>query len=79
MQEEFDDIENEFYDPSPPDQEVMTVTEVMEALGISRATLHNWRKRGLLVAYQIGFSRKVRFKRAEVMAFAAQAAELTRI
>lgn len=80
--EEFDDIDDEFfepYDPPPTEENVMTTAEVMAELGVSRATLHNWRKRGILTAYRVGFNQQVRFKRADVLALAEQSNTLTRI
>lgn len=80
MNEEFDEIDTEFYDPSPPNEEVMTVYDVMEALGVSRATVHNWRKKNVLTAYKVGVTgNNVRFKRADVMALLTKAMELKRI
>ncbi len=80
MHEEFDDSDDEFYDPSPPNEEVMTINDVMKELGVSRATVHNWRKKNVLTAYRIGVTgNNVRFKRAEVMALLTKAMELKRI
>ncbi len=80
--EDFDDIDDEFfesYDPPPTEEEVMTTAEVIAELGVSRATLYNWRKRGILTAYRVGFNQQVRYKRADVLALAEQASTLKRI
>lgn len=81
MEEDFD-IDDEFYepyDPPPTEDNLMTTAEVMETFKVSRATLHNWRKRGILTAYRVGFNNTVRFKRDEIIALAQQNKQITRI
>ncbi len=47
------------------EREYVTQAEAAKLLGISKATLHRWIKRGVLPAYSIG-PRRVRIKRADV-------------
>ena len=81
MTDEYVDGENaEHYDPSSTeDDNLLTVDGVAQLLGVSRTTVHNWRSKGLLKAYRVGFTRKVRYKRDEVLAAASEANNLTRI
>lgn len=53
------------FQPKEP-TEYLTRNEVSELLKINLATVHNWTKRGVLTAYQIGG--RVYYKRAEVEA-----------
>lgn len=48
------------------EKEILNPNEVMELLGISRATLQRLKKRGDLPSYK--FSGKIYFKRSEIMA-----------
>lgn len=45
-------------------EEYLTVKDVADLFHISIATVNNWRREGILVAYQIGG--KVFFKRSEI-------------
>lgn len=45
-------------------EEYLTVKDVAELFHISIATVNNWKREGILVAYQIGG--KIFFKRAEI-------------
>ena len=79
MSDEYIDDENaELYDPQSAG-DLLTIEEVMSLLGKSRTTIQHWRKRGLLTAYRVGFTRNVRFKRDEVLAIADQTVSLKRI
>lgn len=80
--EDFDEIDDELYepyDPPPAEEALLTTADVMAQFQVSRGTVHNWRKRGLLTAYQVGFGNKVRFKRADIIALVEQSKSLTRI
>ena len=78
MNDYIDDENTELYD-SPPTEELLTIKETAQLLGVSIATLHSWRKRGFIQAYSLGHTRAVRFKRAEVIAAMNSATVLTRI
>lgn len=67
------------YDEVPFDSSWMTIQEVTELLGVTRQTLHNWRKQGLLPAYRFGMGRAVRFKRSDIEQIRAQALSPRRI
>jgi predicted DNA-binding transcriptional regulator AlpA len=50
-----------------PDEKMLSINEVCKMFhpSVTRATVHNWSKRGLLKKYYIG--RSVRFKYSEIM------------
>jgi predicted site-specific integrase-resolvase len=55
----------------PQDQlevDLMRAEEAAQALGVSRATLSNWRRRGIGPAF-IAFPRGARYRRADLMAW----------
>ena len=52
--------------PTPPqDEEFITSTETAKILGVSKVTLHHWRKEELIKFYRIGT--RIRFKKSEVL------------
>ena len=46
--------------------EILTITDVMNLLGISRSTVHRKKKSGELVSYKLG--KKIYFKHSEILA-----------
>jgi excisionase family DNA binding protein len=56
-------LQNEFEANKPV--EFLTSNNVMEWLKISRPTVHRWKIKGVLVAYNVGG--KVLFKRSEIL------------
>lgn len=67
------------YDEAPFDASWMTMREVTELLGVTRQTLLNWRKQGILPAYRFGAGRTVHYKRSDIEEFRAQALTPRRI
>jgi excisionase family DNA binding protein len=66
----FDSIENKLTQLSEtvkPQEatELITRQQVADLFGVSLVTVHEWTKKGVLLAYRIG--NKVRFKRNEVL------------
>lgn len=51
------------FQPKNP-EEYLTLDETAKALKVDKSTLHNWRKRGVITAYQIG--NRVYTKRSEI-------------
>jgi excisionase family DNA binding protein len=56
-------LQNEFEANKPV--EFLTSNNVMEWLKISRPTLHRWKEKGVLIAYNVGG--KILFKRSEIL------------
>lgn len=50
--------------------ELMTVDEVCQYLGVTKPTLHRWNQSGYLTNIHVG--RKVRYRRADIMSFAVK-------
>jgi len=62
-----DCMKSEFqkYNPAPPqEEELITSTEAAKILGVSKVTLHFWKKEGRIKFYKIGT--RIRFKKSEV-------------
>lgn len=62
VKSQIDDLKKNFQAKEP--NEYLTRNEVAEMLKIDLSSLHNWKKRGILQAYQIGG--RVYYKRDEV-------------
>lgn len=73
-----DDLDEEYYDP-PNETPLMTTEEVTALMGVSRQTIYNWRKKGLLTAYRVGIGRNVAFSRADIQALLDQTKVIERI
>lgn len=57
--------------------DLLTVEEVIELLGVHRVTLQNWRKQGKLRALKLGPHRRlVRFKRQDIEALLSEEQDL---
>lgn len=52
--------------PNPKDDNVglMTMEEVTKFLKVSKVTIHNWKRKGIIKSHKIG--RKLYFKKAEI-------------
>jgi len=64
IQKEFEVLKAEFQPKSP--DEYLGRQQVADMLHIDLSSVHNWRKKGVLKAYQIGG--RVLFKRSEISA-----------
>lgn len=73
-----DEDDDEAYDAQPPDDEMLSVKQAMALLGVSRMTLHTWRTRGYIVAYQNNRGR-IFYKKSDVLKTHKQLNSLTRI
>ncbi len=48
-----------------PNSDLLTMTEVLELLKVSKVTIHNWKKKGIIRSHKIG--RKLFFKKDEIL------------
>lgn len=51
-------------DPKKDEDEIMTMDEILKLLKVSKVTIHNWKKKGLIKSHKIG--RKLFFKKKDV-------------
>ena len=63
IQKEFEILKTEFQPKQP--EEFITRQQVADMLHIDLSSVHNWRKKGVLTAYQIGG--RVIFKKSEIL------------
>jgi len=64
IKKEFEVLKAEFQPKDP--EEYLSRQQVADMLHIDLSSVHNWRKKGVLMAYQIGG--RVLFKRSEIEA-----------
>jgi predicted DNA-binding transcriptional regulator AlpA len=57
-------ISNQMPDPQDK-EELLNMEEVLKFLKVSKVTIHNWKKKGIIKSHRIG--RKLYFKRGELM------------
>lgn len=77
---EIDDSDFESYDPpATEDETLLTIAEAMKTFNVSRSTLYQWRKQGILPAYKLGLGNSVRYKKSEIDRLLNQANQLKRI
>ena len=62
IQKEFDILKKDFQPKEP--EEYLTRQQVAKMLHIDLSSLHNWRKRGIITAYQIGG--RILFRRSSI-------------
>ena len=48
-----------------PNSDLLTMPEVIELLKVSKVTIHNWKKKGIIKSHKIG--RKLFFKKTEIL------------
>jgi len=64
IKKEFEVLKTQFQPKEP--EEHLTRQQVADMLHIDLSSVHNWRKKGVLTAYQIGG--RVIFKKSEILA-----------
>jgi excisionase family DNA binding protein len=64
----FEDLnQTSIINPQPPNDDqndLMDMTEVLKFLKVSKVTIHNWKKKGIIKSHRIG--RKLYFKKSEL-------------
>jgi predicted DNA-binding transcriptional regulator AlpA len=58
-------LSNPLPDPKNDKEELLNMEEVLKFLKVSKVTIHNWKKKGIIKSHRIG--RKLYFKRCELM------------
>lgn len=74
-----DDENPEDYDDPLDESPFLSTQDVTALMGVSRQTIVNWRKRGLLTAYKKGLGRAVVFLKADVDELMARADSIKEI